>query len=311
MIFDAKFTEQEKNLKASFGVLTKGEKGDKGDKGDTGEISLAFAESSYAPLIVSSAEGEQITITDSAKRGFQGLKIYGKTTQNGTPTPDNPIPLESVGGDGTVVTTVEGAILIPDNIEDGSLGIYEGKLVSYISGETCHIKGIPLKAGTYTVSGVDKLYFYVYDENGVVDLTKTTAQGTPSPYTFTVDTNCYCGVTDSRESLAKYKLNSGYTPLPYEPDYEPQQLITTTPNGLCGIPVSSGGNYTDKDGRQWRCDEIDFERGVTKRRTGLVQILPPSRYACFMLYFLFFRVYALLRSVHPFEMFFYWESLPF
>lgn len=49
------------------------------------------------------------------------------------------------------------------------------------------------------------------------------------------------------------------------PDYEPyrEQLLTLpTPNGLPGIPVASGGNYTDPQGQQWLCDEVDLERGV-------------------------------------------------
>ena len=46
--------------------------------------------------IDSDAKGEAITVTDAANRGFRGLNIYGKTTQNGTPTPDNPVELVSV-----------------------------------------------------------------------------------------------------------------------------------------------------------------------------------------------------------------------
>ena len=34
------------------------------------------------------------------------------------------------------------------------------------------------------------------------------------------------------------------------------------PYTLHGIPVTSGGNYTDANGQQWICDEIDFARGV-------------------------------------------------
>lgn len=37
---------------------------------------------------------------------------------------------------------------------------------------------------------------------------------------------------------------------------------------LPGIPVTSGGNYTDENGQQWICDEIDFERGMYVQRTG-------------------------------------------
>ena len=39
-----------------------------------------------------------------------------------------------------------------------------------------------------------------------------------------------------------------------------------TPNGLPGIPVTSGGNYTDPAGRQWVCDEVDLERGAKVQR---------------------------------------------
>lgn len=63
-------------------------------------------------------------------------------------------------------------------------------------------------------------------------------------------------------------FNLGDTPLPYETHAE-QSLAIQTPNGLPGIPVSSGGNYTDADGQQWICDEIDLERGKYVQRIGV------------------------------------------
>lgn len=39
---------------------------------------------------------------------------------------------------------------------------------------------------------------------------------------------------------------------------------------LSGIPVESEGNYTDSDGQQWICDEVDFERGVYVRRINTI-----------------------------------------
>lgn len=68
-------------------------------------------------------------------------------------------------------------------------------------------------------------------------------------------------------------LNIGSTALPFESYKQPQSLIVSTPNGLPGIPVSSGGNYTDENGQQWISDEIDFKRGkyvqrVIKRTFG-------------------------------------------
>lgn len=51
------------------------------------------------------------------------------------------------------------------------------------------------------------------------------------------------------------------------PDNEQMQsVLFSTPNGLPGIPVPSGGNYTDSTGQQWICDEVDLERGVYVQR---------------------------------------------
>ena len=47
---------------------------------------------------------------------------------------------------------------------------------------------------------------------------------------------------------------------------ESQQLSIQTPNGLPGIPVDFGGNYTDADGQQWVCNEVDFGREVYVQR---------------------------------------------
>ena len=49
-------------------------------------------------------------------------------------------------------------------------------------------------------------------------------------------------------------------------------MLFSTPNGLPGIPVSSGGNYTDEQGQQWVCDEVNLERGVYVQRVKTVNI---------------------------------------
>jgi hypothetical protein len=49
-------------------------------------------------------------------------------------------------------------------------------------------------------------------------------------------------------------------------DNDAQSMTIATLNGLPGIPVTSGGNYTDANGQQWICDEIDFARGVYIQR---------------------------------------------
>lgn len=54
-------------------------------------------------------------------------------------------------------------------------------------------------------------------------------------------------------------------------EQQPSTATFSTPNGLPGIPVDSGGNYTDSDGQQWICDEIDTKAGVYRQRVRKVQ----------------------------------------
>ena len=44
------------------------------------------------------AEGKSIHIEDSAEEPFVDITLHGESTQNGTPTPDNPSPIENVEG---------------------------------------------------------------------------------------------------------------------------------------------------------------------------------------------------------------------
>ena len=50
--------------------------------------------------------GESISVSDSVKYPLLGLNIYGKSTQDGTPSPTNPIPIVSVGDDGELVVAI-------------------------------------------------------------------------------------------------------------------------------------------------------------------------------------------------------------
>lgn len=52
----------------------------------------------------------------------------------------------------------------------------------------------------------------------------------------------------------------------FEPFIPLRSTPLSTPNGLPGLPVDSGGNYTDSNGQQWICDEMDFKRGKYVQR---------------------------------------------
>lgn len=120
----------------------------------------------YAPIAAAirpTVTGETISVNDSVEWPLQGLTLYGKSTQDGTPTPETPIPIVSAGDNGTITVTV----------------------------------------------------------------------------------------SDGAE--------------------QSQTLPISTPTGLLGILVDSGGNYTDADGQQWVCDEIDFERGKYVQRFKMIE----------------------------------------
>ena len=160
-----------------------GEKGDTGPQGPKGETGPAVAldttlthegEAADAKatgdaisavkarqnILVGTEIGNPIAVDDAFSAPLCGLTVYGKSTQDGTPTPDSPVPIVSAGDGGSVAVTLS-----------------DGK-------------------------------------------NKT------------------------------------------------QTLTLPTPTGLPGIPVTSGGNYTDQSGQQWVCDEVDLERGVKVQRVN-------------------------------------------
>lgn len=60
-------------------------------------------------------------------------------------------------------------------------------------------------------------------------------------------------------------LEKGDKTTQFEP-YTEQNLPIAIEEGLLGIPVDSGGNYVDENGKEYICDEIDYERGVYIQR---------------------------------------------
>lgn len=115
-------------------------------------------------ILTGSETGNPISVDDAFAAPLCGLTVYGRSTQDGTPTPDAPVPIVSAGDSGSVAVTFS-----------------DGK------GKT-------------------------------------------------------------------------------------QTLTLPTPTGLPGIPVTSGGNYTDQSGQQWVCDEVDLERGVKVQRVNAVDL---------------------------------------
>lgn len=70
---------------------------------------IATLHQKKADAIVETAQGETMTLTDSSDKLFEGLRVFGKSTQDGTPSPESPVPIVNAGEGGSITVTVNGA----------------------------------------------------------------------------------------------------------------------------------------------------------------------------------------------------------
>ena len=211
--------------------------------------------------------GTSIVVTDSAEANLKALKIYGKSTQNGTPTPTAPINIVSVGDDGKVSVNVSGKNLV--GLEDGGYVNSSGNaqpLTSYQRTTKFHFpRGCKIcwsdSNGTTPTDVLqwkengEYIGFYSFKEGGF-DAVSADA--------YWVAFNYYLG---NRARLVWCQLELGAVATPYEDFVAPQSIAIS--NALKAIPVTDKtlATYTDAEGKMWCADEIDLERGVYIKRT--------------------------------------------
>lgn len=242
---------------------------------------------------IRSKSGTVIAIEDSAHTPLKGLKLFGKTIQNGTPTPTAPVELESVGASGNIGVTVAGKNMLAaaaagSKISNGITFTSNGDGSYSVKGTA--EKGVsiffPLEENCVFAEGI-----YVHLMNNVSAGHNAAcvfwfSDGAKSSWAFTPANRIGAPTSGIGKTITQIgvSVQSGYTvDVTFSPmfvfsniatDFEPyksiQTLTASTPNGLPGIPVSSGGNYTDENGQQWVCDEIDFARGVYVQRVGRI-----------------------------------------
>ena len=247
-----------------------------------------------APAILNTASGSVITADDAAEgRPFWGIRVFGRTEQVRT-TGAQLLDLSDKIGK---TETKNGVTYI---INDDQSITVSGKTGDYTS---FYIKDMALKAGTYFLKNESrdknkKIFIQLIGDRikeGVFTLDKDVSN-IGVYFVF----NVFGGTVNIFNDTVTTMLNEGSTALPWEPytggkpspspEYQQeivsagesgtinvsisdsgsqsQSLTLATPNGLPGIPVTKDGNYTDADGQQWVCDEIDLERGKYVQRVA-------------------------------------------
>ena len=228
-------------------------------------------------VLVGSETGNPISCDDAFAAPLCGLNVYGKSTQDGTPTPDSPVPIVSAGDGGTIAVKMTGKNLL--YIPDGK-GTARGVTITSKN-------GIISISGTATEDGYVYLPVKQISIHGLAllssNVSATTVKLVSASWNvlFTQDSANNTQEVITRicfivEKGTNYDLNGinvqlelGSTATAYSP-YREQLLTLPTPTGLSGIPITSGGNYTDPSGQQWICDEVDLERGVRVKNTCIV-----------------------------------------
>lgn len=158
------------------------------------------------------------------------------------------------------------------NILDFSNGAKTGSGITYTynadgsvtangtaSGHNSCYKSVKLPKGTYILSGSPSngsyTKYFISTSIGSYDYGKGVTFTLESKTTITF----YLGVRDgyTANNLTFYPMIRLATDTDdtYEP-YKGKNSTIPTTNGLAGIKVESGGNYTDTNGQQWICDEV-------------------------------------------------------
>lgn len=223
-------------------------------------------------------------ITDSDNGKIQDMIIYGKSSQDGTPTPENPVEIKSVVnptvkvcGKNLLKATLQTATVNGVTCTNNGDGTYTlngtasggnpsfriGKIIAK-SGRK--LVGSPGAAGSYVSYLPNGTWNNVTEEKGDGSIISNIGKGTDEIAIVVLNG------TTVKNLLFKPMLTTDLTAT-YD-DFEPYHEQTVTiPYTLNAIPVNSGGNVTI-DGQQYIADYVDVERGK------LIRMVDSSKLTC-------------------------------
>ena len=246
-------------------------------------------------ILVGGETGNPIAVDDAFAAPLRSLTVYGKSTQDGTPTPDAPVPIVSAGDGRGITVKVTGRNILDMRNSGKSVtnsGVTYTRNADYSftrAGTATESTGNVWMAGGYLIKPkADLSNVFCVLLKGVKYSIKDCVLLTTSPAgsasvarneNFVPTQDMYITGVRNENFIVGKTYNDivypavyvGEKALQYEP-YREQLLTLPTPNGLPGTPVPSGGNYTDPTGQQWICDEVDLERGVRVQRVNRLKL---------------------------------------
>ena len=191
------------------------------------------------------------TIYPMLNKGETALPFEPYTGGKPSPSPEYPQEIVSAGEGGSIAVGVTGKNLLKPN----SYNTYYGFPLKANTVMTLMTNGKPSQGGNIKFSATDGSNVWFSIDAGQTRVCRS------------------IGNKDVKGFYDQLKVGGGLEYMfavgdikTYEPYHEPQSLTLATPNGLPGVPVSKDGNYTDADGQQWVCDEIDLGRGKYVQR---------------------------------------------
>lgn len=191
-----------------------------------------------------------------AGQPLEGLQVYGKTALSAGGG-----SLVSAGQGGTLALTAAGANLfdpktaLAAQMAAGLASLNEAGEVVLDGAFNADNRDfyVTLGAGTYCFAEDQQVLHVLcpYDKywDEVVNPTEKTRY------------KCYVPSGSYDQRVLRPMVSAGDSPAPWAP-YAGRTVTVTVPEGLAGIPVESGGNYTGADGVPYLCDWLDFGAGV-------------------------------------------------
>jgi hypothetical protein len=230
------------------------------EQNKTNIVSLKEDLSNKITKFYASNQGE-VHIADSDNGKIQDMMLYGKSSQDGTPSLENPVEIKSVVNPAIKIC---GKNLFDSKkfpiILNRAIDTNTGKVYESLSGNYCAIeKYIHFPYSGKKVSFNASMTLCAYDKDYKFINTVNRNNGQVPIGTMYVRFD----IKTVEKDKAQIELSENATT--YEPYKEQTIQLTIILNS---IPVSSGGNVTI-DGQQYIADYVDVERGKLVRMVGV------------------------------------------